>query len=405
METSTANASLLTGAMKRNLFTLTCCQAIGQAGNVMMLSVTALAVITFFPMRELATLPTTMQHVGVMVGVFPASALMMRLGRSIGFRVGSLFGMAGATCCALGLLYANFVLMCVGGLLLGYAVANLQLYRFAAVELVPFTWRAKAISWVTTGGVAAGILGPILARTTFDALLPLYLGTYVSMIVIHVVVFFLMGFVKFPPLHKAEAAEGPARPLWQIARQPRYAAAVVAGVSSWATMMFLMSSSPLAIVGCGLPPTEPPVTIFMHVMGMYAPSFFTGGLITRFGTVRIMALGSLILMAGVIVAMLGVTAWNFRVSLMLNGVGWNFLFIGATTLLTTCYRPAERGKAQALNDFLIFGTTATASFLAGFVQERVGWFVLNEGAIVLVLVSLLAVVWLGLQRRPALAPA
>src|SRR4051794_18200631 len=150
METSAANALSPTPAMRRNLFMLTACQAIGQAGNVMMLSVTALAVITFFPIRELATLPTTMQHVGVMVGVFPASALMMRVGRSIGFRLGSLFGMGGASSCALGLLYASFPLMCLGGLLLGYAVANLQPYRFAAVELVPFAWRAKAIACVTT---------------------------------------------------------------------------------------------------------------------------------------------------------------------------------------------------------------------------------------------------------------
>jgi FlaA1/EpsC-like NDP-sugar epimerase len=161
-----------------------------------------------------------------------------------------------------------------------------------------------------------------------------------------------------------------------------------------------MSSSPLAIVGCGLPPTEPPVVIFLHVMGMYGPSFFTGSLIARFGIVRIMGVGSAVLLAGVIIAMTGITAWHFRLSLMLNGVGWNFLFIGATTLLTTCYRPSERGKAQALNDFLIFGTTASASFLAGFVQARVGWFVLNEGAVVLVIVSLLAVVWLRLQRQP-----
>ncbi len=383
---------------------LTCCQAIGQAGNVIMLSITALAVITFFPTRELATLPTTMQHVGVMLGVFPASALMMRVGRRAGFRVGSLFGMAGASSCAWGLLSANFLLMCLGGLLLGYAVANLQLYRFAAVELVPFGWRARAISWVTAGGVAAGILGPMLVRTTYDRLAPLYLGTYATMIAIHAVVFILMGFVRFPPMHQAEATDGPSRPLWQIARQPRYAASVIAGVASWATMMFLMSSSPLAIVGCGLPATEPPVTIFLHVMGMYGPSFFTGGLIARFGVVRIMAVGSAVLLVGVVVAMTGVTAWHFRISLMLNGVGWNFLFIGATTLLTTCYRPSERGKAQALNDFLIFSTTATASFLAGFVQARVGWFVLNEGAILLVLVSLLAVVWLALQRRsPAYA--
>ena len=261
--------------------------------------------------------------------------------------------------------------------------------------------------WVTAGGVVAGILGPLLVRGTFDSMMPLYLGTYAAMVVLHAVVFIGMGFVRFPPMRQsaqAEQAEGPKRSLLEIARQPRYAAAVIAGVASWATMMFLMSSSPLAIVGCGLPPTEPPTVIFMHVMGMYGPSFFTGGLINRFGLVRVMAAGSIILLAGVIVALTGMSEWHFRIALMLNGVGWNFLFIGATALVTTCYRPSERGKAQALNDFLIFGTTASASFLAGFVQERVGWVALNQGAIFLVLVSALAVAWLWLiQRRAVVA--
>ena len=176
-------------------------------------------------------------------------------------------------------------------------------------------------------------------------------------------------------------------------------------MASWATMMFLMSSSPLAIVGCGLPPTEPPWVIFLHVMGMYVPSFFTGSLIARYGLTRVMAAGSLILFAGVVVALAGLSAWHFRISLTLNGVGWNFLFVGATTLVTTCYRPAERGKAQALNDFLIFGTTATASFLAGFLQQEIGWIALNWVSIALVMVSCAAVLWLALQRPRALRPA
>lgn len=384
---------------------LTCCQAVGQAGNVIMLSVTALSVITFFPDRELATLPATLQHLGVMLAVFPAAAIMMSRGRGFGFRIGSLFGMAGAGLCGLGLYTSTFVLMCLGGLLLGYAVASLQMYRFAAVELVPAAYRARAISWVTAGGVAAGTIGPALVRSTFDVLMPIYLGTYVAMAAIHIVVFIVMGFIRFPPVHGTTTAEGAQRPLWVIATQPRYAAAVVVGMASWATMMFLMSSSPLAIVGCGLPATEPPWVIFLHVMGMYVPSFFTGSLIMRFGVVRVMAVGSLILLAGVAVALTGLGAWQFRISLTLNGVGWNLLFVGATTLVTTCYRPSERGKAQALNDFLIFGTTASASFLAGFLQERIGWFALNWASMALVAVSLLAVIWLARQRTAAAAVA
>ena len=388
--------------MRRNLFLLTCCQAIGQAGNVIMLSATALSVITFFPNRDLATLPATLQHVGVMLAVFPAAAIMMRMGRGFGFRVGSVFGMAGAACCGIGLYTATFLLMCLGGLLLGYAVASLQMYRFAAVELAPPNYRARAISWVTTGGVAAGILGPMITRTTFDLMMPLYLATYIAMVGVHVVVFIIMSFIRFPPVQQAAAvAEGPRRSLLEIAIQPRFAAAVIAGMVAYGTMLFVMSASPLAIVGCGLPQTEAPWVIFLHVMGMFVPSFFTGSLITRYGVVNVMAAGAVILLAGVLVALDGMSAWHFRISLALNGVGWNFLFIGATMLITTCYRPSERGKAQALNDFLIFSTSASSSFLAGFLQERLGWITLNWASLALIAVAFLAVIWLRLQRAPA----
>lgn len=404
METSETSAARLTGAMRRNLLLLTICQAIGQSASVIMLSITALSVITFYPHREFATLPTTMQHLGVMLSVFPAAALMMRFGRGVGFRTGSLAGMLGAGLAAWGLLTAQFLLICAGGLVLGYAVANSQMYRFAAVELAPPNYRAKAIAWITTGGVAAGTLGPGIARLTFDALVPLYLGAYLSMMALHAITFLLMGTIRFPPPLRAETASGAQRPMLQIARQPRYAAAVIAGMASWSTMMFLMTSSPLAIVGCGLPATEPPWVIFLHAMGMYVPSFFTGSLINRFGVVRVMAVGSIIMLGGVAAALGGLDAWNFRIALLLNGVGWNFLFIGATTLVTTCYRPAERGKAQAFNDFMIFGITAMSSFLAGLLQERIGWIALNWASLVLVLVGFAAVGWLALQRTK-LAPA
>lgn len=389
--------------MRRNLLLLTCCQAIGQAGNITMLTVTALSVITFFPHRDLATLPTTMQHVGVMLAVFPAAALMMRMGRGFGFRVGSLFGMAGATSCGLGLAIANFPLMCLGGLLLGWAVASLQMYRFAAVELVPASYRARAISWVTAGGVFAGVIGATITSLTIDVLMPLYLGTYVAMVGIHLVVFLLLSFIGFPPMRQEAQVTGPARPLWEIAMQPRFAAAVLSSMAAWATMLFLMSASPLAIVGCGLPPTEPPVVIFLHVMGMFVPSFFTGNLINRYGATNVMFAGVALMLAGVVAALSGTAEWNFRIALTVNGVGWNFLFVGATTLVTTCYRPNERGKAQAFNDLLVFSTTATSSFMAGFLQERWGWQPLNWFSVLLMLAAATAVIWLRYQR-PAPSP-
>ena len=395
--------------MKRNLLLLTICQAVGQSANTMMFTATALSVVTFYPMRDQATLPVTMQHLGVMLWVFPAAMLMQRQGRRFGFRVGSVFGMVGATVCGTGLYFANFPVMCLGGLILGYAVASLQMYRFAAVELVPPSYRARAISWVTAGGVAAGILGPSVAHWSYDKMVPMYVGTYASMVVVHMVVFSIMSFIKFPPMQEPAPTAGmvviPPRPLWEIATQPRYAASVIAAMVAFGTMSFLMSASPLAIVACGLPHTEAHWVIFLHVMGMFVPSFFTGNLINRFGVLNVMFCGAAVLLLGIGVALMGLGEWNFRIALTLNGVGWNFLFVGATTLVTTCYRPSERGKAQALNDFLVFGTTATASFLAGFLQERMGWFPLNRASIVLILIALMAVVWLRVQQSRKLVPA
>ena len=394
----------LEGRARRNLFLLACCQAVGQSCNTMMFAATGLSVITFYRHPEYANLPVTMQHIGVMIWVFPAALLMQRLGRSIGFRIGSLIGMIGAIVMSVGLYSANFLVMCIGGLILGYSVACLQMYRFAAAELVPLSYRAKAISWVTAGGVAAAVIGPSLARITHDLVMPLYLATYASILILHVIVFTVMSFIEFPSTkalveqsQDAAAAEPP-RPLSVIASQPRFIASVMAGMLAFGTMSFIMSASPLAIVGCGFPHAEAHWVIFVHVLGMFVPSFFTGNLINRYGTTTIMACGVALMVAGVAVALSGQSEWNFRIALTTNGIGWNFLFVTATTIVTTCYRPNERGKAQALNDFLVFGTTATSSFMAGFLQEKWGWVPLNWFSLGLILLAAAAVIWLRVQR-------
>jgi predicted MFS family arabinose efflux permease len=395
---------------RRNLLLLACCQAVGQSCNTMMFAATGLSVITFYHRPDLANLPVTMQHIGVMIWVFPAALLMQRVGRGIGFRVGSLFGMAGAIVMCIGLYTANFLIMCGGGLILGYAVACLQMYRFAAAELVPIHYRAKAISWVTAGGVAAAVIGPSLVRVTHDLTMPLYLATYAAILVLHVIVFTIMSFISFPPVATAASAAdtaeftAPPRPLLVIASQPRFIASVIAGMLAFGTMSFIMSASPLAIVGCGFPHAEAHWVIFMHVMGMFVPAFFTGNLINRFGATTVMACGIVLMLAGVAAALSGLDIWNFRIALTVNGVGWNFLFVGATTLVTTCYRPNERGKTQALNDLLVFSTTATSSFMAGFLQDRWGWQSLNWFSVLLMLAAAAAVIWLRYQR-PALGPA
>ncbi|HTR86815.1 MAG TPA: MFS transporter [Reyranella sp.] len=376
----------------RNIALLGICQALTQSCNTLMFASAALAVLTIAPgsMRMWANLPVTMQHLGVMLSVFPAAALMMRRGRRLGFRLGSIAGMIGASCSAIGLGIGSFPVMCLGGLLLGYAVANMQLYRFAAVELAPPAFRARAISYVTSGGVIAGILGPTLARVTPSLWVPTFQASFVAVVVIHAIVFCILSFIEFPAV-KAEDVSGPQRPLLEIVLQPAYLVSVTGAMIAFGVMSFVMSGAPLAIVQCGLDRTEAPITIFVHVMGMFIPAFFTGHLIQRFGVFNMMMIGIALLMAGVAVALLGTSVWHFRGALSLNGVGWNFLFVGATTLLTTTYRPAERGKAQACNDFLVFGTTATASLMASIVLELYGWSALNHFAFVLVAFALFVI--------------
>lgn len=387
----------------RNIGLLAVCQALTQSSNTLMFASSALAVLTIISpdLRIWANLPVTMQHVGVMLSVFPASLLMMRRGRRFGFRTGSVMGMVGASCAAIGLGMGSFLVMCGGGLLLGFAIANMQLYRFAAVELAPPAFRAQAISYVTAGGILAGIVGPTLARWTPDLWLPTFQASFVGVIGIHILVFFVLGFIEFPVV-KAEDSSGPQRPLLQIVTQPAYMVAAAGAMIAFGVMSFVMAASPLAIVQCGLDKTEAPVTIFVHVMGMFLPAFFTGHLVQRFGIFNVMTAGIALLIGGVVVALLGTTEWHFRGALGLNGMGWNFLFVGATTLLTTTYRPSERGKAQAFNDFLVFGTTATSSLLASVVLEVRGWAELNYVAFVLVCVAFLVI---GVFRLRNSAPA
>lgn len=399
--------------MRRNIFLLATCQAFSQACNTAMFAATALSIVKFYPNRDLATLPITLQHVGVMLSVFPAALIMQRWGRTFGFRIGSTFGMAGAVLLGYGLVHQSFSMMCFGGLVLGYAVASLQMYRFAAVELAPPEYTARAISWVTAGGVVAGVIGPMMVRWSFDLVEPPYLATYGGMIVFHFAVFIVMGFIGFSKPGAAVKAAGPRPPadeapprsLLTIAMQPAFIAAVVCAMSSFGLMSLVMGASPLAIVACGLPHTETHLVIFMHVMGMFVPSFFTGHLIGRFGLVNVMMLGIVVMLAGIVFALLGLSEWHFRIALTLNGAGWNFLFVGATTLVTKTYRPSEKGKVQALNDFLVFGTTAASSFLAGMLQERIGWFPLNWSSLAMLLAPAIAVAWLWMQPAPASASA
>jgi len=385
----------------RNVFLLAVSQALAQSGNVLIISTTALAAQTLEGKDFYwTTLPVTLQHLGVMLSVFPAAMMGQRAGRAFGFGLGAVGGMVGGGLCSLAIWLGSFPLLCFGGLAMGFAVANMQLYRFAATELAPPHYRAKAISYVTSSGVMAGIIGPLIARLTPDLLPHQFLATYMGLVVLHVLAFGVLRLIAFPPV-KVEQNAGPQRSMAEIATQPVYMVAVLAAMVSFGVMSFLMTATPLAIVACGIDGREAPITIFWHVMGMFVPAFFTGHLIVRFGVINIMLLGVATLVAAAIVDLAGIDVWNFRLGLLLVGMGWNFLFVGATTLVTTTYRTSERGKAQALNDFLVFGTTATSSLLAGILQQAWGWNALNYLALPLVGIALLAVLWLRLRPGAA----
>lgn len=381
----------------RNILLLVICQALAQSGNILVISTTALAARTIAGNDfHWTTLPVTMQHLGVMLSVFPAALIGQRYGRPMGFGLGSVVGMLAGGFCTLAIYLASFPLLCAGGLMLGYAVANMQLYRFAATELVPPADRAKAISYITSSGVAAAVIGPTVARLTPDLLPHQFLATYMALIVLHAVAFLVLRLIEFPPV-KVEQVRGPQRSLGEIASQPTYIVAVTAAMVAFGVMSFLMTATPLAIVACGLDANLAPVTIFWHVMGMFVPAFFTGHLIARFGVTKIMLAGTGLLAASIAISLSGIDIWNFHIGSSVLGVGWAFVFVGATTLVTTTYRPAEKGKAQALNDFLVFGTTATSSLMAGILQQAWGWDALNYLAIPLVGVALTAIFWLRLR--------
>ena len=401
--TEAASAGSAPARAARNVLLLVVCQALAQSGNILVISTTALAARTIAGDDfHWTTLPVTMQHLGVMLSVFPAAMMGQRFGRPMGFGLGSLVGMLGGGLSSLAIYLGYFPLLCVGGLVLGYAVANMQLYRFAATELVAPADRAKAISYVTSSGVAAAIVGPAIARLTPDMLPHQFLASYMALIVLHAMAFLVLRLIEFPPV-KVEHVSGPQRPLAAIALQPAYVVAVTASMIAFGVMSFLMTATPLAIVACGLDAKLAPVTIFWHVMGMFVPAFFTGHLITRFGVTRIMLVGTGLLALSIAISVAGIDIWNFNIGSTVLGVGWAFMYVGATTLVTTTYRPAEKGKAQALNDFLVFGTTAASSLMAGILQQAWGWNALNYLAVPLVGVALVAILWLRLS--PAARPS
>jgi predicted MFS family arabinose efflux permease len=381
-------------ATKRNVLILAACQTLYMSGTSLMITTSPLIGQNLAPDPQWATVPLAAHHCGVMAATIPASQIMRVIGRRPGFMMATLFGMTGASIAGLAVLEAWFWVFCLGVFVVGWFNGFAVFYRFAAADISPPAFRPKAISWVLTGGLFAAVLGPQLANLTKDWIEPvLFAGSYFSLIGVYILNLILVSFVRIPPLTDAERATS-GRPLLQILAQPKCMVAVITAFVAYGVMSLLMTSTPLAMAGCGFAFSDSSLVISAHIIGMFAPSFFTGSLISKFGTLRIMLVGILINVICVGVDLAGLHFLNFAVGLFLLGVGWNFMFIGATTLLTETHEPSERAKIQGFNDFLIFGTITVAAVSSGNLLHYFGWTIVNYGVLPFLCLVLLMVVWL-----------
>ena len=397
-----SNASKAARVANVNVGLLAACQAMLFTNNSTLIAINGLAGLALAPNASLATLPVTCWVIGGAIATMPASQYMRRVGRRSGLMRGASIGVLGALICAAAVWQASFWLLCFGAVVFGTFNAFGQYYRFVAAEVAAPDFRATAVSLVLAGGLVGGILGPTTSRLTVDLVGPKFAGAYLALIVFVLVTIAILSRIRVPDLSAAEqAATG--RPFSKIAAQPKYIVAVTAGAISYGVMNFLMTSTPIAMGVCGHPYGDAAFVISSHVVAMFAPSFVTGGLIRRFGAIPVMLAGAVLNIASIAIALSGVAVTNFWWSLVLLGVGWNFLYIGATTLLTETYRPEERAKAQGANETAIFAMMTVSSFSSGMIVTNAGWEKVNYAAAPLIAIVIAALVFLAFRKRGARA--
>jgi predicted MFS family arabinose efflux permease len=382
----------------RNVAVLAACQALSMSGSVMVFAVVALAGKTIAPAAELATLPLGVTFVSLMLSTVPASLVMGRLGRRAGFTLGQAIGVLGAGASAWALLSGSFWGFAAAAVPIGVHNAFFQYLRFAAADTATPEFRPRAISYVMAGGVVAGFVGPELARRTAEALPTLYAGAYAALAGLCLLNIIALQLVRIPRPHRA-AGHADARPVAEIARQPVFIVAALSAMVGYGVMNLVMVATPLAMAGCGFSFGDSTEVIRAHVLGMFVPAFFTGSLIRRWGVLRVIATGAVLLLACLAINLAGTGFANFWGALVALGVGWNFMFVGGTTLLLEAHRPEDKARTQAMNDLLVFTTTACTSFASGAVQNALGWQAVNALCAVPVVMALAAVLWLRHSRR------
>jgi MFS family permease len=388
--------------MRRNVSLLAVSQALANTTQGVLLSIVALVGNALAADKALSTLPHAVQWIGVMVAAVPVSMLMRRLGRRPAFMIGALFGTVAALFAAFAVARGSFWLFTAALFLFGWFSAVAQHYRFAAAEAADEHFRSRAISLVIGGGVVAAFVGPQIAKWTHLLLVPEYLATLLALGVVPLTLLLTLPWVAMPKPPAARRADS-GRPMGDIVVQPAFIVAVLAAVIGWGAMVLMMASTPIAMEGHGHHFEDAAFVVQWHIFGMYAPGFFTGWLIARFGVINVLLAGLAMMALAAVNGLLGTAVTNFWIANICVGTGWNFLFVGATTLLTYTYTPAERAKAQGVNDFLVFGFVAFFSFASGWVQTSYGWAVVMYTMFPLIAAVLCAVLWLRLT--PGAQPA
>ena len=391
---------------RRNVLILAVAQGLFMTTQSMGIATTPLAGYALLgPDKSLATLPIFLNHAGIMLMTIPASLLMGRIGRRAGFTIGAVLAIVFGLIATYAIWTQSFTLLCVSALLQGFAAAFAWYYRFAAADISPGSFKPKAISYVMAGGIAAGVLGPELAKHTVDWFAPItFMGVYVGITVVGVLSTLLMQLLSIPPPTVEDRAGG-GRPLSEIARQPAFVTALISSMCGYGVMTLVMSATPLAMLACGFQFGHSATVIQLHIVAMFLPSFFTGHLIGRFGVLPIIATGALIQVGCAVVNLMGIELWNFALANVLVGLGWNFTFVGGSSLLTSTYRPSERSRVQAAHDFLVYATTATAAAASGFMQQQAGWAIINLTALPLMGAVMLATAWLAMKQRRQATPS
>ena len=384
---------------RKNVALLSLSQALLLTNNSIMVATNGLAGYGLASDKGLATLPVTSYVVGSALVTMQMSLLMRRLGRQAGFMLGAGFGILGAAICGLAVYLGSFWLLCLGTFVAGAYNAAGQYYRFAAADTAEPEFRSTAISLVLAGGILGGILGPESSKLTKDALAgQSFVGSYLSLVGFGLLALAVLWWLRIPGLSEAER-QAPGRPLATIVTQPAFVVAALAGMVGFGVMNLLMTATPLAMTHHQHPYSAAAFVIEWHVIGMFLPSFFTGRLIKRFGVLQVMLVGVLLNFACVAVALSGLEVVYFWTALVLLGAGWNFMYVGATTLITEVCVPAERAKTQGANDSLMFVTMAVTSAASGFLFTREGWQTMNWIVTPFLLTCGTATLWLLAARR------